>query len=129
MGCYNPWNYQARAMISRDQGPHVVPACDGDFEPSYDQAIAETLRMDWVGLQDFYHESICLLVFRVGGKDHPYLQSCACDADNENPVAASSKGAKDLHIDHNTAHHRRKSYLDLDAVTTAKVDRLSAVDK
>ena len=39
LGCYNPWNYQARAMLSREQNPHSInkTPCASDFEPSFDQ--------------------------------------------------------------------------------------------
>ena len=80
-------------------------------------------------VQDFYHESICLLMFRIGGDQHPYMSSCACDAETGEPVAVEGGGVHDLHIDHNGARHHRQSFLNLDKITAAKVDRLSVVDR
>lgn len=128
LGCYNPWNYQSRAMISWAGEPHFVPACSPDFEPSFDGVVAETQRMDWVGLQDFYHESLCLLMFRIEGAAHPYMASCACDADGWKRVEIAE--TMDVHEDHTPRRGEHvSSHLDLDAITTAKVDRLSVVDR
>lgn len=74
MGCYNPWNYQSRTLLSPSVSAHAVGPC-GDFEPSFDSAVSEMLRFDWIGLTEFYHESICLLLFRIEGDDHPCVDT------------------------------------------------------
>lgn len=107
-----------------------MDACSKDFEPSFDGAVAEALRMDWVGVTDFFHESLCLLTYRIGGASHPYLNTCACDSDDETRVNASA-ATRDVHIDHTPQRKRGMitSYLDLDPFLTAKVDRLTVVDR
>jgi len=127
LGCYNPWNYQSRALQSWSEEPHSVVGtpCNIDFEPSFDQAILEMLRMDWVGLQDFFHESVCLLVHRVGGSSHSYMQSCGCDGLG-NPL--SSAYAADFHEDHSGGHAIR-SHVDVDELTLAKIDSLTVTDR
>ena len=130
LGCYNPWNYQSRALQSYSQNPHKVHSCSKDFEPSFDGAVAEMLRMGWVGLTDFFHESLCLLTYRIGGASHPYVHTCACDSDGEMRVIATA-ATRDVHIDHTPQQKQGAivSHLDLDPFLSAKVDRLTVVDR
>ena len=81
--------------------------------------------MNWVGITDFYHESICLLAYRVDGAAHPYMTSCACDDDGQERVQSTA----DLHVDHSAKGLHISSQLELDDLTMMKVDRLTVVDR
>ena len=67
LGCYQPWNYQARAMTSWGKQPHGISAIE-TYEPSADSALTSYLETDWVGITDFYDESLCLLLSRFRTK-------------------------------------------------------------
>ena len=77
LGCYDPWNYQARAMTSSRRSPHDVGTGER-HEPSADRAIKSLFEMDWVGITDFYEESLCLLVSRFSTNAAQALFSTHC---------------------------------------------------
>ena len=79
LGCYQPWNYQARAMTSWTSKPHGISAME-TYEPSVDSALTSYLETDWVGITDFYDESLCLLLgrFRTKAAAVLFSESCRC---------------------------------------------------
>mgnify|MGYP000158871088 CR=1 FL=1 len=99
-------------MQSNEEKSHVV-TCD-DFEPSIDRAITETLKMDWVGLVDFYHESVCLLVSRLN-RTSAYMDTCGCEEGGQNSLPAAL--TVDVHDDHMQSGVTIPQY-EMDMVTT-----------
>ena len=124
LGCYNPWNYQARALQSLQRNPHSLSgsACQQDFEPSFDAAAVEMMKLDWVGLQDFYHESLCILVYRIAGNRSAYMERCTCNFTSQN-------SDDEVDLDKHITHGNVRSQIPLDSLTKAKIDRLTAVDR
>ena len=118
LGCYHPWNFQARTMQADVKNPHNI--IQGDFEPSFDRAMTNMLAMSWVGLVDFYHESKCLLVHRLN-TSHSYMEGCGCDA-----------GGGSLEVkttDNHYTHGAQPSRIPLPPALEQKIDRISVVDK
>lgn len=57
--CYHPQDMQTRYLSSRRYRPH-------DYEPAnLTLALKQLETMDWVGLVEFYHVSLCVLASRV----------------------------------------------------------------
>ena len=119
MGCYEPWNYQARAMTSEQEVPHSIYLHE-DFEPSVDAATASYLEANWVGLADFYDESLCLLLSRLRTDKAAALFSKACHCDKKLPI---------LDVDVVTHGATDSAAVDVHPILAAKMDRLTAVDK
>lgn len=61
--CYHPANYQARALTARGSDPHGLEG--GILEPNFDDAASTYWGQAWVLLTEFYHESMCLLHYRL----------------------------------------------------------------
>jgi hypothetical protein len=64
--CYHPSNFQSRYLSSKDWNAQAMDR-DVGFEPDTGHAL-RTLhqkKMVWVGLSDFFHESKCLLYYRL----------------------------------------------------------------
>jgi hypothetical protein len=64
--CYHPSNFQSRYLTSKDWNAQAMDR-DVGFEPDTSHAL-RTLhqkKMVWVGLSDFFHESKCLLYYRL----------------------------------------------------------------
>lgn len=54
--CYHPDNMQTRYLSSSSRRPH-------DYElPSLSVALSQLRSMDWIGIVEFYQESLCSLV-------------------------------------------------------------------
>ena len=121
LGCYQPWNYQARAMTSWSSSPHYISAIE-TYEPSVDKALTSYLETDWVGITDFYDESLCLLLsrFRTQAAAVLFSKSCQC-ANHPRPVLGPTK----------IATHGSVSSTDVDIhpVLAVKMDRVTVVDK
>ena len=94
-GCYHPGNMQARAMTIKQSHVHgqtsVVP-------PSIDKALAAMRNLDYVGLADFFPQSICLfflslpLAFKAGVQK---LHGTTCDCETR-----LARKHKVVHITH-----------------------------
>ena len=119
-GCYEPWNYQARAMTSGQKCPHSVSLHDADYEPSFDAAMASYLEADWVGLTDFYDESLCLMLSRLQSARAAALFSTTCGCDNKASV---------LDVKVVTHGDVDSTAVDVHPILAVKMDRLTAVDK
>mmetsp|Transcript_9192 Transcript_9192/g.27140 ORF Transcript_9192/g.27140 Transcript_9192/m.27140 type:complete len:312 (-) Transcript_9192:351-1286(-) len=121
LGCYQPWNYQARAMTSSSKNPHNIGAPD-TYEPSIDKALTLYLETEWVGITDFYDESLCLLLSRLKTEAAAvrFSESCRCSEDAKpilgitEPVTHGSVSSTDVDV-----------YPEL----AVKMDRLTAIDK
>jgi len=80
-----------------------------------------------VGLADFYHESKCLLLFRLGlhslpGHAQKYLKSfCQC------PYPSASSSSSDIHAIHHQEGHR-STLFDLSTEILKRVEILTRVD-
>ena len=119
LGCYEPWNYQARAMTSRRGTVHDLGQAE-DYAPLFDAAMLSYRAADWVGLTDFYDESLCLLLTRLPGARAATLFSDACRCDRRGSlldVAVERHGAVS------------SSNVRIDSGLAAKMDGLTAVDK
>mmetsp|Transcript_17323 Transcript_17323/g.50541 ORF Transcript_17323/g.50541 Transcript_17323/m.50541 type:complete len:259 (-) Transcript_17323:68-844(-) len=92
--CYDPTNMQTRYMTCHrgadfDVGSYCIPGwfcrkvADGhcamtasDLQPSLEEATTNMRRLHWVGITEFYLESLCLLAFQVyHALDHA---ACTC---------------------------------------------------
>ena len=121
LGCYQPWNYQARAMTSWTSKPHGISAME-TYEPSVDSALTSYLETDWVGITDFYDESLCLLLSRFRTKAAAVLfsESCRC-ANQSGSILGTTK------IDTHGSVSSTDVYIH--PVLAVKMDRVTAVDK
>ena len=83
--------------------------------------------MDWVGLVDFYHESICLLLSRLPlndtgtGNGECYALKCGCTPEG-NPWGS---GDFDVRVDHGHVN----SEVPLTPKLREMIDRLTEVDR
>lgn len=109
--CYQPWNMQVRAMT-----------CDGfDAHHTYlhesakrlEAAKRVVLAMQHVGLTELYHESLCLLQYKVEGK---LPASCECGG----PAPEHS------HESHHVPPHDNMT---ITASSMASVDNMTELDK
>ena len=121
LGCYDPWNYQARAMTSSRRNPHDIGANES-YEPSVDSAIASYSEMDWVGIADFYDESLCLLVSRLSTNAAQALFSTHCRCAKR---PRSILGSTEI-VTHGTV---RSTHVRVDPTIAVKMDRITVVDK
>lgn len=80
--CIDPRNVQARHM-SCDKAPNPQANHALQIPPNLTRAIENTYDATFVGITEFYHESICMLQFRRTGA---LGDGCRCDA-NENAAA------------------------------------------
>ena len=56
--CYEPSNYQARALTSEAMYPHRTADGGDPAEPNITAAMQRYWEQDWVGLTEFFHESV-----------------------------------------------------------------------
>lgn len=127
--CYHPQNYQSRALVSTQREPRQPES--GMIEPNLDQVLASYWSFDWVALTSFFHESKCLLYYRLDTKGaskkvhqlvSDYLKlTCHCHPSELNPQE----------MDINVAHSnqgKRPTLLDLPPSILQKMDILSRID-
>ena len=108
-------------MTSSSKSPHGIRAPD-TYEPSIDKALTLYLETEWVGITDFYDESLCLLLSRLKTEAAAvrFSESCRCSEDAKpvlgktEPVTHGSVSSTDVHV-----------YPEL----AVKMDRLTAIDK
>jgi hypothetical protein len=119
MGCYDPWNFQARFMTSWRARPHL--ALHEDYDPSIDAVLTLYLEMDWVGLTDFYDESLCLLLSRLQSSTAAaiFKKSCNCQVKNSSAL---------MNVTIERHGSVSSSAIDIYPELAAKIDRLTAVD-
>jgi hypothetical protein len=130
--CYHPSNYQSRALTVMDKNPHNVVL--DVFEPDKAAVVESYWTMDWVSLTSFFHESKCLLYYRIyQGTNNSatpsfveqYLEeTCRCDSHHENNIGATD--IRDAHYDN---AGRRPTLNDMDNAILEKIDVLTRVDR
>jgi hypothetical protein len=126
LGCYHPANRQCRHLAShyippQFMGKPVINPKDG-FEPNATEAIEVLRSLSFVAVQDFFHESKCLLLYRMANMTtdsiRQYMETCQC------PITTSPNDKK-------VTHHqggRRSTLLDLKPSTLNMVDTLTRMD-
>lgn len=125
-GCYHPANYQSRALTAKLKGgldPHGVakiPVGQRKY-PSFSRAISIYSDYDWVGLTEFFHESQCLLYYRLNGASiGNYIEKhCRCPREGNNTSAIT--------VTHHKYGHRQVLRT-LPAHMLQKISTLSGVD-
>ena len=123
--CYHPANFQSRVLTSaQGRSSHVDIGDDGlpIFEPNSTHAIETYWDQDWVAIADFFHESKCLLLYRLSeditDTVNEYIDSeCKC------PTPSTS----DVHISHHGNGHR-STLRNLPLDTLSKVAALTKID-
>lgn len=120
MGCYDPWNFQARFMTSWSARPNWAALHEG-YDPSIDAVLTSYLEMDWVGLTDFYDESLCLLLSRLQSRAAAatFKKSCNCQDTNRSAL---------MNVPIERHGSVSSSAVDIYPELAAKMDRLTAVD-
>ena len=136
--CYHPANYQSRALSSMSENPHNVV---GDvFVPDKTAVHKSYWNMDWVSLASFFHESKCLLYFRIyqgttttntsqssGSFIKQYLdETCHCDP---HVLGANNSGFNDIKDLHYSEAHKRPTLRDMDSAMLQKIDTLTQIDR
>lgn len=120
--CYHPVNYQSRPLVSSAKNPHA-PSDNAQLIPRWDVVEKTYWYMDWVAITEFFHESKCLLYYRLdpmSNQTRTYLDTtCHCQ-----PSAGDVHDKKDLHHD----GRRRKTMLDLDPALLASMAAMTTVD-
>ena len=125
IGCYHPYNYQSRALSVDSRNAHMVYfsqkqlngqiACPIEYakahlcdksnshvllRPNASLALNHLLSVDWFGIIEFYHASICLLGVRLrntndwtrDNKRTEYIKKeCVCPT-SKTPIAGLRKG-------------------------------------
>lgn len=107
-------------MTSNQKNPHNVDKATEDFEPSSDAALASYMNADWVGLTDFYDESLCLLLSRLRSPAARAILLKACTCEHKASVLdtpVNRHGGVD------------SESVKVSPVLAMKMDRLTAVDK
>jgi hypothetical protein len=111
--CIDPRNTQTRHMscskASNPEANHALPA-----PPCLSLAIANLHDAGFIGLTDFYHESICMLQLR---RTRKLPEGCGCD---------DSKNATHQHTDHGVPRHSEHN---LSPHVLVMVDELTRLDK
>ena len=126
--CYHPANYQARALTCDVKEPHDVVGSPPVYEPSFEHAKRSYHEFSWVGLNDFFLESKCLLYYRIRGlaKAEDFIDRyCRCDDRAQGASKRKEKGV--AHVVHHANGHRDTTTM-LDAVVLALIDRLTRTD-
>jgi len=120
--CYHPANYQSRAFATMSENPHHV--VDDIYEPDKMTVMKNYWEMDWISLSSFFHESKCLLYYRIYqgntyNNDNPgsfvreYLDE-TCHCRTSNPHNITSMVIKDVKDVHYTEAHKRPTLADMD---------------
>jgi len=119
MGCYDPWNFQARFMTSWRARPNLD--LHEDNRPRIDAVLTSYMEMDWVGLTDFYDESLCLLLSRLQSSTAAaiFKKSCNCQVKN-------SSALMNVRIERHGSVS--SSAVNVYPALATKIDRLTAVD-
>jgi hypothetical protein len=153
--CYHPSNYQSRQLTEIKKNTHGLDGGTMPLEPPLDVANETLYNMDWVTLTEFFHESKCLLYYRLGitapTQAISYLEDqCRCPkptavtataaAANSSSSSSSSdtvadvnnkqdknKEEEEVHIIHHKEGHR-SSMIDLSNDIHEKISILTKID-
>jgi len=122
--CYNPVNFQTRALTSERRYVHDG---NGGFNPNMALAMNRQKDFDFVALVEFVHESQCMLFYRLGNNAPPaaisYLsKSCHCGEEYEEHQKNGT-----VHVQHHNMG-KRSSLRDLPPATLSKVEILTLAD-
>jgi hypothetical protein len=106
------------------------------FIPDETAVIESYWKMDWVSLTSFFHESKCLLYYRIsqgattseapGSFIREYLdETCHC-----NPhIGNNTSGFQDIKDQHYSETHKRPTLREMDRATLQKIDALTHIDR
>lgn len=132
LACYHPQNFQSRFLTSSQFEPRRPRPWE--IVPDSQKVEQNYWSFDWVALTSFFHESKCLLYYRLDTTNSSanvsqmvsdYLdQTCHCD------VPANTEGAHSK-MDINAFHSskgKRATLLDLPPSILRKMDIVSQVD-
>ena len=130
LGCYHPWNFQSRFLTSKAQIPHYG---DQDpLEPNLTKALDTLHKLDFVGINDFFHETKCLFISRLPDfwnnsiACNYFFNACRCD------VGLNDRENGDSKLTHEGLHGAkvtRLDHLDLPQNLTKLMDHMSEVDQ
>ena len=122
-------NYQARPFVSKRKGPHR-PDNDALMVPDIG-VVQETINsFDWVAVTEFFHESKCLLYYRVQPRERKMQQyldeTCHCHLEEQQ--GNSTETIKDVTVKHYDGR-RRHTMLDLDEMLLQKINAATTTDR
>lgn len=127
--CYHPQNYQSRALTSFQREPRQPER--GMIEPNLEHVRESYWSFDWVALTSFFHESKCLLYYRLDTNGtSPEIQqlvsdylddTCHC---NVNVTVSLDMDIKERHA----IKGKRSTLLDLPPSIVHKMDIISRID-
>ena len=128
--CYHPANYQSRHLTQTKSNVHGVKGlpASNKFEPNLTIAINTYWQQDFVPLVEFFHESKCILYFRLGTNAPHQAQSyledtCHCPQ----PVPSNNETQTDEHVTHHTLGHR-SSLHNLPQQSLTMIANLTVID-
>ena len=125
--CYHPANYQSRPLVTDQKNPHK-PTGDDELVPSAALSNQTYYYYDWVAVTEFYHESKCLLYYRIQPRTlamQEYLdQTCHCRLPT---IAQETKHISDVQNLHHDGR-RRQTMRDLDPTVLAKIQAATETD-
>lgn len=114
--CYNPWNMQSRYLASplyHARGPHF--ACAWHLVPNADVASLNLAKVNFIGLVDFFQESLCVFRFMAGAG----IEKDRCSCGGPGPLRNATR------VTHGVPKH---SLQDLSPEVTAKAARMAQAD-
>jgi hypothetical protein len=121
--CYHPANPQSRILTSPAHHPtdleHIPLATR--YEPNLTQALQTVAtQFDWVGFVEYYHESKCLLFYRIKSNLTMAFvdRECKCPRPNH---------TSDFHIQHHP-HSTTTTVQSMNASLLHKMDILTRID-
>ena len=137
--CYDPTNYQSQHLAGTGKDQRCRPSA---VEPNAKTVADNYWGMDWVGLSEFYHESKCLLFFRIleggggselltkttpGGEDVSEMLDRMRAYTTEECVCPKPAKNQDVHFVHHKLG-RRSTLHNLPPDVLQRVQRLTMAD-
>jgi hypothetical protein len=134
-GCYHASNYQSRVFVSNQAKPHAVQTLD-ELLPDWNMTQATYWKeLNWVSMAEFFHESQCLLSYRLAlGKEssaakhvavawaEEYLDKyCRC------PAIPKDESDSTGIVTHHAEGHRSQFY-DMDPLILERMAHLTETD-
>mmetsp|Transcript_9285 Transcript_9285/g.18947 ORF Transcript_9285/g.18947 Transcript_9285/m.18947 type:complete len:331 (-) Transcript_9285:180-1172(-) len=111
--CYNPHNLQARALTCHQRSNHN--AVEHNWEPPLERALANLRSIEFVGIVEFFDESICLLL--LGLRTLPPPPQCRCPTGTDAHSSASPR-----------THRSKTPPLATEDHVLHAIDRLTSID-
>jgi len=105
--CYNPWNMQSRHFVCSGSYPYLahhalVGTKPTPLVPPMDEVQHSFDRMEWVGITELYHESLCVFHY---GMFAALPLGCDCAASS-----ATQNHKRDTHETHHVPKHDVAEY-------------------